>query len=195
MLLELQRFLTGGLNFRAREISALGIMRVFRSDLPVRTLAHNEIKVVFKTERGREAIMLRSRMLGRFVDQATRQPTAGFRIVIPDYLVPQFRMLEDTGYQLREEYGDELRKYVKYDHAALGLYLEVRFPKEKRWTRITPRLAREIVEYGNREVAEGIKQRMRRRSTERGAALGAVGLRTGITTSARTTTTTTKEGS
>ena len=90
---------------------------------------------------------------------------------VPDYLAAEFRMLEDTGYQLREEYGSSLRKYIKYDPAVLGLYLEVKFPGEKRWTNVTPRLAREIVEFGNRQVAEGIRNRMRRRSTERGANL------------------------
>ena len=171
MHLALQSFLTGALDFRAQEISALEIMRIYRFDLPARTMAHTAIRVVFKAQRGRQSIVRKSRLLGRYVNTETRQPTEGFRMDIPDYLATDFRTLEDTGYQLREEYGDELRKYIKYDEDTLGLYLEVRFPADNRWTRITPLLAREIVEYGNREIAEGIKKRMRRRSMERGASL------------------------
>ena len=172
MLMQLHRFLGGALKFRQSEISAMEILRVYRTDLPARTLAHNEIRVIFKTPRGRDTVSMRSKYLGRYMDPQTRLPTAGFRLDIPDYLAQDFRMLEDTGYQLREEYGDELRKYIKYDDLELGLYLEVRFPGEKRWTKITPRIAREIVECGNRDMAEGIKRRMRRRSTERATALG-----------------------
>ena len=171
MHLELQKFLTGALEFRARDISGLEIMRIYRCDLPARTIAHSAIRVIFKSTRGREAVVRKSRLLGRYVDPASRQPTAGFRMDVPDYLAPDFRTLEDTGYQLREEYGETLRKYIKYDETALNLYLEVRFPGDKRWSRITPRLAREIIEVGDREMTEGIKKCMRRRSVERGANL------------------------
>ena len=166
IMLNFREFLVGALKFRNGEISTLGILRTIRTILPARTHAHNEIRVIFKDARGRDMVSMRGRHLGKYVG-ADKKPTAGFRLDIPDYLTGDFKLLEETGYQLRAEWGEELRKYIKYDEAQLSLYLEVQFSKkDKRWTRVTPAIAREIRECNDRVAAEHIKQRMRRRSAE-----------------------------
>ena len=85
---------------------------------------------------------------------------------MPDYLGSDFRVLEAVGYQLREEYGPTLKKYVKYDDENYGLVLELKFPEpdNKRWIRMTADTARDIRDSGNSEVLRGVETRMRRRS-------------------------------
>ena len=146
-MIDLRGFLSGALKFSSEEIRSLGIMRATRTVLPVRTLAHNEVRVIFRERRDRERVAMRSRHLGRYIDPETRKPTAGFRMDVPDYLASEFKLLEETGYQLRDEYGKKLRKYIKYDHAELSLFLEISFNSGGRWHRITPRMARDCLLY------------------------------------------------
>ena len=166
MRISLNEFLVGALQFRASEVGVLGVLRIYRSELPASAHVYDEVRVIFRDRRARDAVNARARHLGQYVDPVTRKPTAGFRMDVPDYLAGDFKTLEETGYQLKGEYGDGFRKYIKYNHSDLSLYLEVSFSRDdRRWTRITPRMAREIRECEDRDVAELIKRRLRSRSS------------------------------
>ena len=167
MTANFRKFMIGALQICAQDISKLGILRVIRSDLPPHTQAYNEVLVIFKDLRQRDYVYMKSRLLAKYIDPETRKPTAGFRMEIPDYLMSTFKLLEEVGYQLRDEYGERLRKYIKYDDNNISLYMEVRFPEERRWFRMSPRAAKEIHESGDRETLDAIKTRIRHRSAER----------------------------
>ena len=142
---NLEDFLKNCLLQTSSEVELLGIERVTRVRNQPSQRIHNEVRVTMNRQWAREHIASKGRMLADYVDSENR-PTAGIRMDIPDFLATDFRTLDRYGVRMRNTHGKLTKKYVKYDESNLSLILELRLPGDSAWMKITPSLARELVD-------------------------------------------------
>ena len=110
----------------------------------------DEVVVVFRDRRVRDAVMAGSVNLASCVDGQNR-PTAGTRLEIPDELAETFRLLARFGTRLRARHGEGTKRHIKFDDFAGSLYTNVKLPGDTEWTRVSPQMARDDLECSIRE--------------------------------------------
>ena len=100
-----------------------------------------ECLVTFKDVETRDMVCSYARNLG---DQRVGegQQRSNIRMEIPAHLMDTFRLLDRHGHLLKEKYGKDLRRHVRYDDDTLSLYLDVKRSSKDQWRRITPETAR-----------------------------------------------------
>ena len=94
-----------------------------------------------------------------------KKPLAGIRMDIPDYLGADFRTLQNYGMRMRSIHGPDTRKYIKFDDAGLGLYLELKLPGDATWIKLTPALARELDDHSDRDEIDRNRKKLTARRT------------------------------
>ena len=115
------------------------------------TKINNEVLVTFGDQDQRDFVFSLGNRLASFNDNG--KPTAGMRMDVPATLVDAHKLLNDLGYQIKRRFGEETRKYVKFDSDKENLYLEVRLPGSFNWLRIDTDMAREMkTKYDEREL-------------------------------------------
>ena len=103
----------------------------------------DEALIVFVDLESRDVVASYARNLSDRVDSAGN-PTAGLRIDIPSHLMGTFKLLENHGRQLRERYGPDFKRHVRFGDTEKSLFLNIRLPSDQVWTRISPAFARSI---------------------------------------------------
>ena len=98
--------------------------------------------VVFYDIESRDLVAAHSKHLSSAVDDQGN-PTAGLRMDIPLHLMSTFKLLEAHGHKMRMRYGSDFKRHVRFDDGRKSLYLNVRLPGERLWTRISPDFAGE----------------------------------------------------
>ena len=87
----------------------------------MRTPAH-EVLVVFVDLEVRDIVTSYARNLaGRTAPDGS--PTAGLRLDVPVHLMGIFRLLENHGKALRDRYGPDFRRPIRFDDSARSLFL------------------------------------------------------------------------
>ena len=109
------------------------------------TRIKDEALVVFIDAETRDFVTGFARNLANAVD-TNGNPTAGLRMDIPIQLMSVFKLLETHGRKMRDRYGKEFKRHIRYDDSARSLYLNVKLPQEENWTRISPGFARSMAE-------------------------------------------------
>ena len=67
---------------------------------------------------------------------------AGLRLEVPDALRGSYRILQEHGYAIKELYGKETKRNVKFDDRASDLMMDIRLPGSQTWHNITIEQAR-----------------------------------------------------
>jgi hypothetical protein len=71
-----------------------------------------------------------------------------------------FQLLQNHGFQLKKEFGEGFKRYIKFDDVKLNLVMEVKFPGEEVWDRITPEIALELREGQDRRAIQKIRDKL-----------------------------------
>ena len=140
----LRTFLTQKLRFTEEQIRDMGRISFRRLKEPL-SKARKEVFCTFETKEARDTVKGASKHL------ASEGAGVGLRAQFPGFLLDNFRLLENIGYNLRA--GDEtVRRAVKFDDAALDLMMDVKLGDE--WKRIRPAEARVAVQ-NNPKIRRG----------------------------------------
>ena len=126
-----------------QDITDDDILMIRRIKSARRSVATNEVLIRFKTIQARDTVYANANRLSSHFDN-NKRPTAGIKIEVPDHLLGIFKLLHRHGHQLRDRYGPEFKRHVRFWDEEQSLRLEVRFPGTTEWERITPQLAREL---------------------------------------------------
>ena len=102
-----------------------GVLHIKRVKLAPRGKAYKEVCVAFTDSNTRDEILMRGPMLSGFRDQSGR-PTAGICLRIPAHLMGFFKTMETFGHRLRNDYGENFKKHIKYDEYLFTMYIQVR---------------------------------------------------------------------
>ena len=105
---------------------------------------NNEVLITFFELEDRDTVTSYARNLSEAID-SKGQPKAGLRMDIPAHLMSVFKTLESYGRQLRMKYGEDFKRHVRFDDTDRSLFLNVRFPGEDTWSRISPDLASKMI--------------------------------------------------
>ena len=81
--------------------------------------------------------------------ETTSKTMAGLKIEVLDFLLGMFKLLHRHGHQLRDRYGPELKRHVRFADEEMSLRLEVKFPNSDGWERISPQLAKDLERQDN----------------------------------------------
>ena len=101
-----------------------------------RSKIHDEYIVTFTEREGRDAVKAYANGL------ATCAGAAGLRLELPDSLKGSYRVLEEHGYAIKQLYGKETKRNVKFDDRTLDLMMDIKLPGSTTWHDITTEQAR-----------------------------------------------------
>ena len=154
MLQSVRLFLLNKLEVPAADISPDQIEDIRRQRLAKNSKVKLEVMVVFKNVDTRDFIASHSRNLAGFQD-ASGNPTATVRMEVPMHLRGVKKELEEYGYLLKYETGmqKDFKRSIKFNDAEQTLYMDVLYPGEKRWAKITYEQARDGNKQNNLEMA------------------------------------------
>jgi hypothetical protein len=118
-----------------------------------------EVLVTFYDQGTRDIVARKAANLADCIDQDGK-PTAGVKMDVPQFLLGTFNLLQNHGFKLKQRYGSEFRRHVKYDDSKQDLYLEIKIPGDATWERITSDLARDMKEAEDRNATERLRTRL-----------------------------------
>ena len=102
-----------------------------------------------------------SAMLANMVDKARNNaPTAGIRIVVPEYLRATEKQLSDYGRRLRGKHGKGTKTHIKYDDGDRSIYLNVKLRGDDTWSRVYPEFARDWLQKLRHKDAEELNKHL-----------------------------------
>ena len=145
-------FIHNVLKVPADEMRDERITDIRRLRSPGASRIKDEVLVVFCDLENRDLVTSYARNLANHVDK-DGSPSAGLRMDIPVQLMGTFRLLENHGKALRDRYGPEFRRHIRYDDQNRSLFLNIRIPGESSWTRISPALAQSFAEEKERSAS------------------------------------------
>ena len=131
-----------------------GIVRI-RGNSGNRTYA--EVLVTFRRIADRDYVASKGRNLASFIDDEGK-PTAGLKMDIPPFLMPTFRLLQNTSRTVKRAHGPECRVYTKFDDDGCDLYLDIKTARESHWFSITANQAKEMVRDRENDDFRALKQ-------------------------------------
>ena len=105
------------------------------------TNVEKEAIVVFKEVETRDSVIGASSKLGNCIND-NGQPKAGIRLEIPPSLKSDFNTLRRFGQLLRSRHGQGTRRHVKFEDSDRSLFLNVKLPGDKRWSRVNLEFAK-----------------------------------------------------
>jgi hypothetical protein len=116
------------------------------------------VLVTFYQRNDRDTVARAATNLSEWINNG--KPTAGLKLEIPQHLMPTFQLLHSHGFHLRKVLGLGLKRIIKYDDLKRSLVMEVKFPNEDGWERITPKIALELRDSQDMRTADRIKERL-----------------------------------
>lgn len=120
---------------------------------------HDEILVVFKCAKTRDAVASHARNLASFVG-ADGLPTAGLRPEVPDFLAGRHNDLERYGRSLKKLHGQGLRRSIRFDDSSLSVYMDVKLPDQDDWMRVPWQMASEELLAQERSAQPNTRRRL-----------------------------------
>lgn len=102
------------------------------------------------TKRRVDDVFASANSLADAVDSEGR-PTAGIRLEIPRELEDTFSLLSRFGTRLRARHGQGTKRHIKFDDFTGSLFTNVKLPGDVNWTRVTPNMAREDLDWAMSE--------------------------------------------
>ena len=135
-----QTFLTTNLRL-GNSISENMIEDIVAARIPSGPGVDREAIITFKDARTRDLVMGSASKLAEYID-SNGKPTAGMRMEIPSFLQQEFRVLFRYGQTLRTRHGVGTRRHVKFDEMEKSLYLNVRLPRDDRWSLVSLEMAK-----------------------------------------------------
>ena len=118
---------------------------------------HDEVLVVFRDVATRDMVMSYASNLAAYKNLDF---PPGVRIDYPDHLRGVFSTLESYGHMLRRKLGPKLKRSIKYDDVNMSMCIDVCFPDETRWNKISLRIAEEEVEKEKEKETAIVRQRL-----------------------------------
>ena len=118
-----------------------------------------EVVVVFVDVETRDRVCSYARNLAPFVD-VDGQPTAGVRMYVPAHLGGVHKTLLQYGFNMRERYGRDFKRNIRFDDSEHSLCIDIRLPgKDSKWVSVShahaladKRAWTRSVEQGNKEI-------------------------------------------
>ena len=123
------------------ERESIGNEKIIRQRTQPGARHHQEVLVRMEDPESRELLLSHSRNLGKYID-GDGNPTAGLRMEVPHFLMGTYKLLEHFGYGLRQRYGWETRRIIKYDDIDMSFYLTYKLPGANEWCRATTAMAK-----------------------------------------------------
>ena len=96
-----------------------------------RTKIHDEYIVIFKEAEARDAIKAYASGL------ASCQGQAGLRLELTDTLKGSYRVLDQHGIAIKELYGGDTKRNIKFDDRTNDLMMDIKLPNNPKWHNIT----------------------------------------------------------
>ena len=118
------------------------IVRTRRTRQPRRSKIGFEVLVTFADRFARDAAASNAKNLAEYKD-IEGNATAGLRLNYPDYMGPDFRVLEWYGAEMRRIHKEGTKRSIKYDDELMCLCIDVKLPSNEEWLRVHPKQARE----------------------------------------------------
>lgn len=115
-----------------------------------------EALVRFSDKFSRDCVASHAKNLSEYRDTQGNS-CAGVRIDFPDYMAPDFRILEWFGAALRKRHGFGFKRNVKFDNDMESLFMDVNLPSSEEWRKVYPQAARLAKEEQSRADAEETK--------------------------------------
>ena len=134
-----EQFITKTLG--VQDISDEDILMLPRIKSARRSVASNEVLIRFREIQGRDTVYANANRLSSPFD-SNKRPTAVIKIKVPDHLLWVFKLLHRHGHQLKDRYGPDFKRHVRFWDEEQSLRLEVRFPGSTKWEKIAHQLAR-----------------------------------------------------
>ena len=136
-----EEFLQNALCMQARDLDQVIMEDIRRVRSAPRSKQHDEVCVIFREAETRDLILSYARNLASYVDK-NGDPSAGIRMEVPPHLLMTHRLLTMYGFGLKNKYGKETRRIIKFDLAEQSLYLAYKLPTGDLWHEITPAMAK-----------------------------------------------------
>ena len=135
MMPSLQNFITRNMKIPVGEIKKdqIELVRRIRSTRNAR--AKKELLVLFTDMETRDFVLSHAKNLSSFRDTSGK-PTAGVRMDVPTSLLNVKKALDQYGYTLRTDLGEEFKRNTRYDDANRLLVMDIKYPGDKKWQRI-----------------------------------------------------------
>ena len=118
---------------------------------------HNEVLITFKEVATRDMVYSYAPNLAKYRQEKS---PPGVRIDFPDHLRGIFSTLEKYGATMRSELGPGLKRSIKFDDTEMSLRIDVCFPGDDDWTKVSYELAREEVEKRKKTESEATRNRL-----------------------------------
>ena len=80
---------------------------------------------------------------------AKHQGKAGIRLEIPQHLRPEFKLLENHGNNIRNMYGPNVKRSIRFDDAECSLVLNMKLSADDPWVSVSVEQARETKKIRN----------------------------------------------
>ena len=113
-----------------------------------RSKIKDEAVVVFETKEIRDHVKAQAHRLANHDDEV------GMRLEIPNHLQKDFRLLMKLSYTLKKKHP-QLKRSVKFDEEALGMYMDIQMRTDGNWSRIKPEQAKTAMNNDPQHVADG----------------------------------------
>ena len=151
-------FLYRTLQMTTAEVDEEEIEDVRRIATPAGAPRKDEVVVTMTSAHSRDTVIGRS---GKLADMRDRdgKSTAGIDIQVPTRLLDVFKTLEKYGRSMRMRHGPGTKRHVKFDDMEMSLYLNIKLPGDRFWTRVNPDMAKEGVRAALREEFVQLQKR------------------------------------
>ena len=110
---------------------------------------HDEYVVTFKEVEARDSIKSHASGL------ASAQGNAGLRLELPEYLKGSYRVLEEHGFAVKQLYGKDTKRNIRFDDRNRDLMIDIKLPNSIKRHNITIEQAMKTKKL--REEAEVVK--------------------------------------
>ena len=147
MLADLQRYCSKALQIPSGDIqrNQIELVRRFRGTKTARD--RKEVIVLFTDNETRDYVQSHARNLAGMSDH-------GVRIDVPSHLMNVKRALDKYGFILKGELGVGFKRNVKFEDSEETLIMDVCYPGEEKWERITYEMAVEGIKQENTSPVE-----------------------------------------
>ena len=95
-----------------------------------------EVVVVFADVETRDRVCSYARNLAQYVD-SNNKPTAGVRMYVPTHLGGVYKTLLQYGFNMRERYGPEFRRNIRFDDGEMSLCIDIKVPGKAKWVTVS----------------------------------------------------------
>ena len=126
----IRTFMEKRLNMPASTIRSIEFEHIERVHQARRSRIKDEVMVRFSNTAERDITQSYAANL------ASQGGTAGIRMVIPEHLRGLFKLFEVHGGKMREKFGPNFKRSIKFDDPTQALIMDIKMPDELKWIRL-----------------------------------------------------------